>query len=322
MALEKSNKAIVKHFTDFLEYLEIEKGLGNKTQETYSRLLNKFSGWLKSNSLENIKPHELTNEHIWDYRVFLSRNINKNTNQPLKKITQNHYLIILRNLLNFFADRNILSLPAEKIKLAKQPKERSVKFLDLEQIERLLSAPDTKTLTGLRDKAILETLFSTGMRVAELVSLNRDQIKIKSEADKKELEIGIIGKGNKPRTVYLSERTISWLKKYLETRTDQEKALFIHYRGSKDSSLRLTSRSIENIVKKHAILAGIPIFTVPHTLRHSFATDLLNNGVDLRIVQEFLGHQSIATTQIYTHVVSKRLKEIHRKFHSEKRLKD
>ena len=322
MALEKSDKAIVKHFTDFLEYLEIEKGLGNKTQETYSRLLNKFSGWLKSNNLENIKPHELTNEHIWDYRVFLSRNINKNTNQPLKKITQNHYLIILRNLLNFFADRDILSLPAEKIKLAKQPKERSVKFLDLEQIERLLSAPNTKTLTGLRDKAILETLFSTGMRVSELVSLNRDQVKIKSEADKKELEIGIIGKGNKPRTVYLSERTISWLKKYLETRTDQEKALFIHYRGSKDSSLRLTSRSIENIVKKHAILAGIPIFTVPHTLRHSFATDLLNNGVDLRIVQEFLGHQSIATTQIYTHVVSKRLKEIHRKFHSEKRLKD
>ena len=322
MALEKSDKAIVKHFTDFLEYLEIEKGLGNKTQETYSRLLNKFSGWLKSNSLENIKPHELTNEHIWDYRVFLSRNINKNTNQPLKKITQNHYLIILRNLLNFFADRDILSLPAEKIKLAKQSKERSVKFLDLEQIERLLSAPNTKTLTGLRDKAILETLFSTGMRVAELVSLNRDQVKIKSEADKKELEISIVGKGNKPRTVYLSERTISWLKKYLETRTDQEKALFIHYRGSKDSSLRLTSRSIENIVKKHAILAGIPIFTVPHTLRHSFATDLLNNGVDLRIVQEFLGHQSIATTQIYTHVVSKRLKEIHRKFHSEKRLKD
>ncbi|TFB08053.1 hypothetical protein E3V08_05660, partial [Candidatus Atribacteria bacterium MT.SAG.1] len=216
---------------------------------------------------------------------------------------------------------NILSLPAEKIKLAKQPKERSIKFLNLEQIGRLLSAPNTKNLIGLRDRAILETLFSTGMRVAELVSLDRDQVKIKSEADTKELEISIIGKGNKPRTVYLSERTIDWLKRYLETRKDQEKALFIHYRGSKDSSLRLTSRSIENIVKKYAVLAGIPIFTVPHTLRHSFATDLLNNGVDLRIVQEFLGHQSIATTQIYTHVVSKRLKEIHQKFHSNKGLK-
>ena len=320
MPLKQSNKAIVKYLTDFLEYLEIEKGLGNKTQETYSRLLNKFFNWLKENNLENLKPHQLTDKHIWKYRVFLSRNINKNTEEPLKKSTQNYYLIVLRNLLNFFADRNILSLPAEKIKLAKQPEERSVKFLNLDQLRKLFLGPNTKSITGLRDRVILETLFSTGMRVAELVDLDREQIKIKP--DTKELEVGIIGKGNRPRTVYFSERSLNWLKKYLETRKDKDRALFVRYKGPKDSPLRLTTKSIENIVKKYAIQAGIPIFTVPHTLRHSFATDLLEKGVDIRTVQEFLGHKSIATTQIYTHVVSKRLKDIHRKFHSGKELEE
>ena len=320
MALKRVNKPIAKYLTDFLEYLEIEKGLGNKTQETYSRLLNKFFNWLKENNLQDLKPYQLTDEHIWKYRVFLSRNVNKNTGEPLKRTTQNHYLIVLRNILNFFTDRDIQSLPAEKIKLAKQPEERSVKFLNLDQVKKLLSVPNTKTITGLRDKAILESLFSTGMRVAELVSLNRDQIKIKSNT--KDLEISIVGKGNRPRTVYLSERAVNWLKRYLERREDKEKALFVRYKGPKDSPLRLTSRSIENIAKKYAVRAGVPVFTVPHTLRHSFATDLLTKGVDLRTLQEFLGHKSIATTQIYTHVVSKRLRDIHRKFHSGKDLED
>ena len=214
----------------------------------------------------------------------------------------------------------VLSLQAKKIKLARQEKERKIKFLNLEQIEKLLLAPNIKTLTGLRDRAILETLFSTGMRVSELVSLNKDQIKI-PESINDDLEISIIGKGNKVRTVYLSPRALEWLKKYIielsrNERYRKEKALFIHFKGPKGSPLRLTSRSIENIIKKYALKAGIPSFTVPHTLRHSFATDLLTKGVDLRIVQEFLGHRNIATTQIYTHVVSKRLKEIHKKFHS------
>ena len=314
MALRKTDKPIISYKTDFLEYLEIEKGLGNRSQETYERLLNKFFSWLKKNKLEKLKPHELTADHIWKFRVYLSRSFNKNTGEPLKKSTQNHYLIALRNLLNFFADRDILSLPAEKIKLAKESKEKTVKFLNLEQIKRLLLAPDTRIITGLRDRAILESLFSTGMRVSELTSLNREQIKLNPNIE--ELEVAIIGKGNKPRTVYFSKRSLIWLRKYLKTRKDKEKALFIRYKGPKNTPLRLTARSVENIVKKYAIKAGIPVFTVPHTLRHSFATDLLVKGVDLRTVQEFLGHRSIATTQIYTHVVSKRLKDIHRKFHS------
>ncbi len=320
MALKKTEKPIIKYQADFLEYLEVEKGLGNKSQQTYHRMLNKFLNWLKKNNFQNLKPHQLTSEHIWKYRVFLSRSINKNTGEPLKRTTQNRYLIVLRCLLNFFADRNILSLPAEKIKLAKEPEEKAVKFLDLEQIKRLISAPNTKTLTGLRDRVILESLFSTGMRVAELANLDKEQIKITPTT--KELEITIIGKGNRPRPVYFSERCVNWLREYLKTRKDKEKALFIRYKGPKDSPLRLTTRSIENIVDKYAKKAGVPIFTVPHTLRHSFATDLLSKGVDLRTVQEFLGHKSIATTQIYTHVISKRLKDIHRKFHSDKELEE
>ncbi len=323
MALKKAEKPIISTVTDFLEYLEIERGLGNKTQETYYRLLNKFIEWLKRNKLGDLKPDELQEEHIWKYRIFLSRSLNKNTGKPLKRSTQNHYLIALRNLLNFFADRDILSLPAEKVKLAKQEKERKIKFLNLEQIKKLLDAPNVKTITGLRDKAILETLFSTGMRVSELVSLNKEQVKMLGENNKSndDFEISIIGKGGKVRTVYLSPRAIKWLRKYILaiSRNDKylkEKALFIHFKGPKNSSLRLTSRSVENIIKKYAIKSGIPTFTVPHTLRHSFATDLLAKGVDLRIVQEFLGHRNIATTQIYTHVVSKQLKEIHKKFHS------
>jgi len=320
MSLKRATKPIIKYRTDFLEYLEVGKGLSNKSQATYNRMLNKFFNWLKKNSLENLKPHQLTSEHIWKYRVFLSRITNKNTGEPLKRTTQNRYLIVLRSLLNFFADRDILALPAEKIKLAREPEEKAVKFLTRDQVYKLLLAPNTNTITGLRDRAILESLFSTGMRVAELAILDRDQIKITPST--KDLEITIIGKGNRPRPVYFSERSVKWLREYLKTRTDKERALFIRYKGPKDSPSRLTTRSIENIVKKYAIQAGVPIFTVPHTLRHSFATDLLAKGVDLRTVQEFLGHKSIATTQIYTHVISKRLRDIHRKFHSEKELSE
>jgi len=195
-----------------------------------------------------------------------------------------------------------------------------VKFLNLEQIEKLLLAPNTKTTIGLRDRAILEALFSTGLRIAELVALNQEQFT--NIKDKKDLELGIIGKGSRPRTVFFSERALSWLRKYLETRKDKEKALFIHYRARKDADTRLTARSIERIIKKYAILAGVPIFTTPHTIRHSYATDLLNQGVDIRTIQEFLGHKSIITTQIYTHVTNKRLRDIHRQYHSGKNLKE
>ena len=313
--MEKSEKPIKEHTRGFFEYLDIEKGLSNKSQDTYSRLLHQFSNWLQKNKLENLKPHELTEEHLWQYRVSLSRHINKKTNEPLKRSTQNYYLIVLRNLLRYFADRGIISLPADKIKLAKsKPDERAVKFLVLEEVEKLLETPKTTNSTGLRDRAILETFFSTGLRVAELVSLNREQIKITPETV--DLEIVVIGKGNRPRPVYFSKRTIEWLRKYLATRGDKEKALFINYKGPKNASKRLSARSMETIVKKYALLAGVPTFTSPHTIRHSFATDLLSQGVDLREVQEFLGHKNISTTQIYAHVTSKRLRETHRKFHS------
>lgn len=317
--MKKTLKPIPHYLTDFLDWLEIEKGLSSKSQENYARFLKKFLDWLKINNLENLKPHQLTKEHIREYRVFLARQYLPKTKKPLKKSTQNYYLIALRSLLNYFADRDILSLPAEKIKLAKDKSERPVRFLTLEQLRKLFSAPEVSKIQGLRDRAILETLFSTGMRIAELVALNREQIKIKP--GQKELELGIVGKGERPRTVYFSERALFWLKKYLERRKDKEKALFINYRAKKGAPRRLTARSVEKNIKKYAIKAGVPLFTTPHVMRHSFATDFLSQGVDLRTLQELLGHKSILATQIYTHVTSKRLREIHRKFHSGRKLK-
>jgi len=313
--MEQSQKPITQHLTDFLDWLDIEKGLSTKSQENYSRFLKKFINWLKESNLEDLKPHELSPANIWEYRVYLSRHSKK----PLKKSTQNYYLIALRSLLNFFADRDIISLPAEKIKLSKDKGERKIHFLNIEQIEKLLSIPNINKKIGLRDRVILESFFSTGLRIAELVSLNKDQFHLKSSV--KDLEIGIVGKGNRPRTVYFSERAVYWLKKYLDDRRDDNKALFISYQGRKNSSKRLTDRSIERNIKKYALLAGLPENTTPHTIRHSFATDLLSQGVDLRLIQEFLGHSNISTTQIYAHVTSKKLRDVHRKFHGGKNLK-
>jgi len=314
--MEEDQKTLPQYLTDFLDWLEIERGLSSKSQENYAKFLKKFWDWLKINNLENLKPSKLVPDHIWQYKLFLSRQYLQKTKKPLKRSTQSYYLIALRQLLTYFTEKEIPSLPPEKIKLPKEKTERVVNFLTLEQIEKLLNAPDVSTPLGLRDRAILEIFFSSGLRVAELVSLNREQIKIRPST--KDLEISVIGKGGWPRTVYLSERTINWLRKYLETRTDKEKALFVNYRR-KIPSTRLSIRSMERIVKKYAILAGLPLTTSCHTIRHSFATDLLKKGVDLRVVQEFLGHRSIATTQIYTHVTRPHLREIHRKFHGIKK---
>ena len=323
--MEKSNKPIIKYITDFLEYLEIERGAASKTQENYARYLNKFVKWLKMTHSEGLRPHELNSDHIWQYRIFLARvPISENNKKTLKKKTQNFYLIALRNLLTFFSDRDIQALPADKIKLAKRDKsEQTVKFLTLDQVEKLLLTPDTSHNIGLRDRAILEVLFSTGLRIAELVALNKDQIKIKP--DTKDLELSITGKGGHTRTVYFSERAVRWLKKYFDSRKDEDKALFINYKKRKSgdqSPIRLTVRSIERMVEKYSKLAGLPIRVTPHVLRHTMATDLLNQGADLRVVQEILGHQSVATTQIYTHVTNKRLRDMHRQFHSGKKLKE
>ncbi len=315
--MQRSDKPIIKHIPDFLDYLEIEKGLGNKTQENYARFLNRFSEWLKNTNQESLLPHDLTPELIWGYRVFLSRETTSQKNAAnLKKSTQNYYLIALRGLLNFFAERDIVSLPGEKVKLAKSPKEHNVHFLNLDQIRKLLDAPQTKYLFGLRDRAILESLFSTGLRVAELAKLNRDDFKITDKMDF--LELNVIGKGNHPRIVYFSARALHWLKLYLDKREDLDPALFINFKPGKNSAndRRLTVRSIETIVKKYVKIAGLPLTTTPHTLRHSYATDLLTQGVDLRLVQEFLGHKNIATTQIYTHVTNKKLRDVYLKYHS------
>jgi site-specific recombinase XerD len=317
--MQQSSKPLPQHFNDFLDWLEIEKGLSNKSQENYARFLKKFSDWLKIKRLDTLLPHQITPEHIRKYRIYLARQCSPETQEPLKKTTQNYYLIALRSFLNFFADRDITSLPSEKVKLAKDKDVRKVSFLSLEQIEKLFAAPNVNKIQELRDRAILEMLFSTGMRIAELTSLNREQVNIKP--DTKQLEIVIVGKGSRPRPVYLSERAIYWLKRYLSARQDKEKPLFINYRSKKGSVRRLTSRSIQKSIKKYAIIAGVPLTTTPHVMRHSFSTDLLNQGVDLRILQEFLGHKSIAATQIYTHVTNKKLREVHRKFHSGKELK-
>jgi len=316
-------KPLIKYLTDFLDHLEIEKGLSAKTQENYSRFLAKFFKWLEDNNLSKMSPAELTADHIWKYRVFLSRHVDPNKKTTLKKSTQNYYLIALRSLLEFFVEKDIECLPPSKIKLAKDKSDREVKFLTLPQLERLLGAPDTSDVKGLRDKAILESFFSTGLRISELSSLDRDQLKIKK--DTKEVEIAVVGKGSKVRTVYFSSRAVEALRNYLDKRTDIDNALFINYKpGIEKTSLprRLTNRAIEDIVKKYVKIAGLPVMATPHTLRHSFATDLLSNGVDLRIVQEFLGHRNIATTQIYTHVTNKQLRDIHRQAHGGKNLKD
>ncbi|PLX22180.1 hypothetical protein C0584_00295 [Candidatus Parcubacteria bacterium] len=316
-------KAISKHLTDYLDFLEIERGLSSKTQENYSRFLNKFFLWLKDSGLDKLSPEKLTDKHVLKYRVFLSRHTDPRTKKTLKKSTQNYYLIALRSFLEYFIERDIPSLPPDKIKLAKDKADKEIKFLSLDQVEKLLLAPNIETRIGLRDRVILEVLFSTGLRVAELVALDSEQFRITEKT--KDMEVSVIGKGSKVRAIYFSERATMWLRAYINKRQDMDPALFINYKPGIEKTSnprRLTTKSVEEIVKKYVKIAGLPIVTTPHTLRHSYATDLLAQGVDLRLVQEFLGHQNIATTQIYTHVTNKQLRDVHKKFHSGKNLKN
>lgn len=317
--MHKSTTPIIGHITGFLEYCEVEKGLSPVSTRNYHNFLKVFIGWLKDNKLDGLKPHELTAEHIWNYRLSLSRKKDAKGHYN-KKTTQNYYLIALRNLLNYFANKDIVALPSEKIKLPKlTDKDKAIKFLRFEQVEKLLAMPDTGTVEGLRDRAILEVLFSTGMRVSELMSLNMRQFDIKNLLKEKisELELPIAGKGGMVRTIYFSPRSLKHLGAYLKTRTDLFTPLFINYRPDKnDTEHRLTPRSIERLVRRYTAMAGLPVEATPHTLRHSFATDLLEQGADMRSVQELLGHKSIVTTQIYTHVTNSQLKDVHKKFHS------
>ena len=299
--------------TEFLEYLEIEKGYSSLTIREYEHYLSRFYNWLSEHS-PTADPKDIDLELIRRYRLYLAHLRNQNGIQ-LKRITQNYHIIALRSFLRYLlVQRDIPTLSPDKLELSKQSS-RSVSFLNSEQLERLLNSPKIANVIGLRDKAILETLFSTGLRVSELVRLNRDQINI----DRK--EFGVRGKGDKLRVVFLSDAAAHWLERYLQARHDSFKPLFIRYSGALDTErsgekMRLTARSIQNIVRKYAKRCGLPIETSPHTLRHSFATDLLISGADLRSVQEMLGHESIRTTQVYTHVTNRHLKEVHKAFHS------
>lgn len=313
--MKDQNTPLKEYLLDYLDWLELEKGLSSQSQENYSKFLKKFFEFLIVSQLENLEPKELTVDLVWKYRLFLSRQYKQKDTTNLKRSTQNHYLVALRSLLSFFLEKDIPSLPPDKVKIPKNKEEKKVNFLTLEQVQMLLQAVDTSETRGLRDRAILEAFFSTGLRVAELVALNKEQINIKPETT--DLEISIVGKGGHSRTIYFSQRATEWLRKYLRTRNDNEKALFVSY-GGKDPLTRLSIRSIERMVKHYAHLAGLSLTTTCHTMRHSFATDLLMKGADLRVVQEFLGHRNIATTQIYTHITKPHLREIHKKLHGVK----
>ncbi len=300
------NMAINQLITQFLEYLEIEKNRSQKTLENYDHYLKRFLIFTKVKN-----PSDINLEMVRKYRIHLNR-ITDNDGKSLKKTTQNYHVIALRAFLKYLAKQDIKTLSAEKIELGKNP-ERDITFLNSDEVKRLLSAPKGDDLSPLRDKAILETLFSTGLRVSELCSLNRDSTNIKNG------EFSVLGKGGKMRIVFLSDSAKEAIKKYLLKREDVDNALFVRNTNHKKENLRLTERSIQRIIKKYAQKAGIVKNISPHKLRHSFATDLLQNGADIRSVQSMLGHSSITTTQIYTHYSDKHLKEIHKKFHSKEK---
>lgn len=314
--MQQSNTPIIEYRTDYLDWIDIEKGLSDATQENYARFLERFFNWLRDNDLSDLKPHELNEDHIWEYRRFLARKADGRKNADgLSRATQQRYLIALRSLLSFFAHRDISSLPHDKVNLPKDDSGDEVRNLTLDQLKKLFSAPNTDTKTGLRDRAILETLFSTGLRISELTDLDKQQIE--SVLEQAEPELSITGKGNTTRTIYFSDRAVKWLHTYLQTRKDDYDAMFISYRGPEGDGRRLTDRAVQKRMKKYATKAGLPTNTTPHVLRHSFATDLLRKGVDIRVLQEFLGHADISATQIYTHVTDKQLRDIHEDAHSD-----
>jgi site-specific recombinase XerD len=297
---------------EFLEYLEIEKNCSKLTIRDYRHYLEVFNIWFTRNMPQmNISALDLST--VRKYRVFLA-NREDVKGMTLKRVTQNYYVIALRSFLRFLIKNDHPTLEPSKIDLPKT-ESRSLKYLEREQIDRMVTMIDTSKEEGIRDRAIFELLFSTGLRVSELVKLNHNQINLERR------EFGVVGKGGRARVVFVSDRAAKWVEMYLEKRKDAFRPLFIRYSGkiieeNGGEKMRLTARSIERIVKKYVRAARLPVDATVHTLRHSFATDLLTNGADIRSVQEMLGHKNIATTQIYTHVTNKQLRDIHRSFHS------
>lgn len=295
--------------TDFLEYLEIEQNRSQKTIQNYDHYLTRlldFAG-------DDLKISDIDAELLRKWRLWLNR-LGTNTSDELQKNTLNYHLIALRSFLKYCSKRGVPSLAADKVELARTVR-KQVTFLTPEELERIFKAPKIDNQNGLRDRAILELLFSSGLRVSELVNLDRERINLKRR------EFMVRGKGQKDRPIFISPEAAMWVERYLEKRTDTVKPLFIRYSGNKKVSLdgnfyRLTARSIQRLVSRYALLAGITKHVSPHTMRHSFATDLLMNGADIRSVQAMLGHSNIATTQIYTHVTDPHLKKVYEQFHA------
>lgn len=293
--------------SDFIEHIEVERGRSQKTAENYHLYLERLIEFAGDEPIEIVNA-----ELVRKWRLWLNRYHNEQ-DDTLSTLTQSYHLIALRSFLTYCSKRNITTLTPEKIELPKVHK-KQVTFLNGDEMKRLIETPDINTKIGLRDRAIIELLYSSGLRVSELVNLNRDQLNLKRG------EFMVRGKGQKDRPVFVSPEATEWLAHYLETRIDSAIPLFIRYSGvetgdAKGEYLRLTARSIQRLVSHYAILAGITKQVSPHTMRHSFATDLLMNGADLRSVQSLLGHSNISTTQIYTHVTDPQLKEVHRRFH-------
>lgn len=295
--------------TDFLEYLEIEQNRSQKTIRNYDHYLTRLEDYAG-----DIDVRDINQDLVRKWRLWLNR-LGTNTSEELQKNTLNYHLIALRSFLKWCAKRDLETLPADKIELAKVHR-KQVTFLSIEELHNLFAQPPTNTLQGLRDRAILELLFSSGLRVSELTSLNKEHINLKRR------EFMVRGKGQKDRPIFISEDAAKWLELYINERNDTTPALFIRHgrqKAKEDRSgdyQRLSVRSVQRMVARYALLAGITKHVSPHTLRHSFATDLLMNGADLRSVQALLGHSNISTTQIYTHVTDPHLKEVHAKFHN------
>lgn len=311
--------SLEKLLVRYLEHCEIEKNLSQNTIKMYDYYLRDFLEFSKELlNKEDVSPNDLDSELIKRYRLDLNRRPSFKTDESYKKSTQKTFLVAIRAFLKYLLiEEGLDVVPPEQIILGKG-EARVPKVLNEDQLERLFSTQNLNKKSGVRDRAILEMLFSTGLRVSELVSLNTEDINPKSN------EFTVIGKGRKPRTVYLSDSAQDWVRRYLATRTDEFKPLFLRYSGKKmepndidGESLRLTVRSVQRLVKKYTTRAGISVDVTPHTLRHTFATGLLGQGADLRSVQELLGHSNVSTTQIYTHVTNKQLKDVHKAFHKD-----